>query len=141
MAVTMREKDTERQGSGTTNRPASDGPRSSAPDNRSDRKQCPWCDSFNTRFIQRGFTGPTDEKDQYIICDDCNRLTYEILSRTNRDMRVSQFQVGSTVRDGLTQTKYVINRVLKVGLNEYLLYVKPITRREANKDEPGLRFR
>lgn len=106
-----------------------------------DRRQCPWCDSFQTRLVQRGLTGPTDERDQYIVCNKCNRITYEILSRSNRDMRVSQFRTGSTVRDNATQTKYIINRVLKVGVNEYLLYVKPIIRRESSDNESGLRFR
>ena len=91
--------------------------------------------------MQRGLTGPTDERDQYIVCNKCNRITYEIMSRSNRDMRVSQFRTGSTVRDNATQTKYTINRVLKVGVNEYLLYVKPIIRRESSDNESGLRFR
>ncbi len=108
---------------------------------REARRQCPWCDSFDTRLVQRGLTGPTDERDQYIVCNNCQRITFEILSRSNRDMRVSQFRTGSTVRDNASQTKYTIHRVLKVGVNEYLLYVKPITRRESPEDEAGLRFR
>jgi len=112
-----------------------------SPSDREARRQCPWCDSADTRLVQRGLTGPTDERDQYIVCKNCQRITYEILSRSNRDMRVSQFRAGSTVRDNASQTKYTINRVLKVGVNEYLLYVKPITRRESPDDEAGLRFR
>jgi len=91
--------------------------------------------------VQRGLTGPTDERDQYFVCHDCDRVTYEIFSRSNRDMRVSQFRVGGSVRDSATQTKYLIQRVLKVGMNEYLLYVKPVTRREPESDDPGSRFR
>ena len=112
-----------------------------APAEQGQRRQCPWCESFDTRFVQRGLTGPTDERDQYIVCNSCERITYEILSRSNRDMRVSQFRTGGTVRDGKTQTKYIINRVLKVGVNEYLLYVKPIIRRESADDESSRRFR
>lgn len=89
-------------------------------------RECPWCGSHNTLFVKRGLTGPTDERDQYITCHDCGRLTYEIVSRTSRDMRVGQFRAGGTFRDNTRQTKYTINRVLKVGLNEFLLYLKPI---------------
>ncbi len=49
-------------------------------------------------------------------------------------MRVGQFRVGGTYRDTVSQTKYTINRVLKVGMNECLLYVKPIMRSEAATD-------
>jgi hypothetical protein len=93
---------------------------------RSDRRVCPWCASTDTRLIQRGFIGPTDERDQYFTCNACNRLTYEIVSRTVRDMRLGQFRAGGTFRDSARQTKYTISRVLKVGFNELLLYVKPI---------------
>jgi len=97
---------------------------------RGDQRQCPWCGSWNTTRVQRGFVGASDTRDQYFVCNTCERTTFEILSRSNRDMRVSQFRVGNTVRDGVTQAKYVINRVLKVGLNEYLLYVKPIVKQD-----------
>ena len=93
-------------------------------------RECPWCSSRRTRHVQRGFTGPTDEHDQYLTCDSCGRMTLEIVSRTMREMRVGQFRVGSTYRDSLRQTKYTITRVLKVGMNEYLLYLKPIIRRD-----------
>lgn len=89
-------------------------------------RQCPWCGSTNTLFFKRGLTGPTDERDQYFTCEDCGRLTYEIVSRTSRDMRVGQFRAGGSFRDNTRQTKYTITRVLKAGLNEVLLYLKPI---------------
>lgn len=92
------------------------------------QRQCPWCHSRDVRLVQRGFTGPTDERDQYITCNNCKRLTYEIISRSTRDMRMGQYQTGGTYRDTRRQTKYDITRVLKVGSNEYLLYVKPIVR-------------
>lgn len=89
-------------------------------------RQCPWCGSRDTTFYKRGLTGPTDERDQYITCNECGRLTYEIVSRTSRDMRVGQYRAGGSFRDNARQTKYTINRVLKVGLNEFLLYLKPV---------------
>jgi len=89
-------------------------------------RQCPWCGSTNTIFFKRGLTGPTDERDQYFTCEDCGRLTYEIVSRTSRDMRVGQFRAGGSFRDNARQTKYTITRVLKAGLNEVLLYLKPV---------------
>ncbi len=95
---------------------------------RSRQRQCPWCHSHDVVLTQRGFTGPTDERDQYITCNNCKRLTYEIISRNTRDMRMGQYQTGGTYRDTRRQTKYDITRVLKVGSNEFLLYVKPIVR-------------
>jgi hypothetical protein len=91
-------------------------------------RQCPWCQSRDVKLVQRGFTGPTDERDQYITCNNCKRLTYEIISRNTRDMRLGQYRTGATYRDTRRQTKYDITRVLKVGSNEFLLYVKPIIR-------------
>lgn len=91
-------------------------------------RRCPWCQSRDVTLTQRGFTGPTDERDQYITCNTCKRLTYEIISRTARDMRLGQYRAGGTYRDTRRQTKYDITRVLKVGSNEFLLYVRPIIR-------------
>jgi hypothetical protein len=99
---------------------------------RTDQRVCPWCASTDTRLVQRGFVGPTDERDQYFTCASCNRLTYEIVSRTVRDMKLGQFRAGGTFRDSARQTKYTISRVLKVGFNELLLYVKPIVPSSAN---------
>lgn len=95
---------------------------------RSDAHACPWCGSTDTVHVQRGFVGPTDERNQYLTCNACDRLTFEIVSRTVRDMRVGQFRVGGSYRDAARQTKYTITRVLKVGMNECLLYVKPVIR-------------
>lgn len=99
---------------------------SQGPEDVANRRQCPWCGSTNTTFFKRGLTGPTDERDQYFTCEDCGRLTYEIVSRTSRDMRVGQFRAGGSFRDSARQTKYTITRVLKAGMNEVLLYLKPI---------------
>lgn len=86
-----------------------------------------------TTFYKRGLTGPTDERDQYFECRNCGRRTYEIVSRTSRDMRVGQFRAGGQFRDNARQAKYIITRVLKAGMNEVLLYVKPIV--PPSKDE------
>lgn len=105
----------------------------SAVERRPPGRECPWCGSRRTHHVLRGFTGPTDEKDQYITCDGCARTTFEIVSKTMRDMRVGQFRTGGIFRDSARQTKYQITRVLKVGMNEYLLYLKPIVRRDPIK--------
>ncbi|MBA3275998.1 MAG: hypothetical protein H0T72_09395 [Chloroflexia bacterium] len=95
---------------------------------------CPWCGGTDTVRVQRGFVGPTDDHNQYLRCNTCSRVTFEIISKTVRDMRVGQFRVGGTYRDTASQTKYTITRVLKVGMNECLLYVKPLVRAEAGAD-------
>jgi ribosomal protein L37AE/L43A len=95
---------------------------------------CPWCGSADTVRVQRGFVGPTDDRNQYLRCRACSRLTFEIISKTVRDMRVGQFRAGGTYRDTVSQTKYSITRVLKVGMNECLLYVKPIMRTDVGAD-------
>jgi hypothetical protein len=105
---------------------------------RVENPRCPWCGSRNTVRIQRGFVGPTDERNQFLQCNHCDRATYEIVSRTARDMRVGQFRVGGTWRDIPGQTKYTITRILKVGMNESLLYVKPLIRPEQEPPhDPG----
>lgn len=101
---------------------------------RASESACPWCGSSATVRVQRGFVGPTDDRNQYLNCNACNRLTFEIISKTVRDMRVGQFRVGGTYRDTANQTKYTITRVLKVGMNECLLYVKPLMRTESGND-------
>jgi hypothetical protein len=95
----------------------------SVADRRAPQRECPWCTSRRTHFVQRGFTGPTDERDQYITCEGCGRTTLEIVSKTMREVRVGQFRAGATYRDSLRQSKYTITRVLKVGM-------KPIIRRD-----------
>jgi len=78
---------------------------------------------MNTRLVQRGFTGPTDERDQYFTCNDCGKVTFEILSRTPREIKVGRLEPGRQVRH--EGGEYVVSRVLKVGLNESLVYLKP----------------
>ena len=89
-------------------------------------RQCPWCDSFDTVFHQRGYTGPTDEVNQYFTCMSCHRVTYELIAKSSREMRLGRFRAGGVFRDSANGTKYQVSRVLKVGLNEYLVYLKPL---------------
>jgi hypothetical protein len=94
-------------------------------------RRCPWCGSVETRLVQRGYTGPTDEVDQYFTCDQCGKVTYELVAKTSREMRIGRFRAGGVYRDTAHQTRYHVSRVLKVGLNEYLIYLKPIVGPEA----------
>jgi len=87
---------------------------------------CPWCGSGATHLVQRGYTGPTDEVDQYFTCDDCGRTTYELVAKTAREMRLGRYRAGGIYQDRPTKTRYHVSRVLKVGINEYLIYLKPI---------------
>jgi hypothetical protein len=121
-----------------TNRTASAAPTNGQSADGKPGHPCPWCGSSDTELVKRGFIGPTDDRNQFLTCNDCNQLTWEIVSRTARDLRVGQFQVGDIWRDMSRQTRYTITRILKVGMNEILLYVKPIIRAE-NKpaNDPG----
>ena len=74
-------------------------------------------------LVQRGFAGSTDDHNQYFTCNECGQVTFEILSRTPREIRVGRLDPGRQVRhEGV---EYVVSRVLKVGLNESLVYLKP----------------
>lgn len=97
---------------------------------RAEGPRCPWCGSRQIEHVKRGFVGPTDDRNQYFTCHDCRRVTWEIVSRTERDLRLGQFQAGDTWRDNTNHTRYTITRILKVGMNEILLYVKPIPHSE-----------
>ena len=99
----------------------------------SDRR-CPWCGSGETRLVQRGYTGPTDEVDQYFTCAKCGKVTYELIAKTSSEMRLGRFRAGGIYRDTAHQTRYLVSRVLKVGLNEYLVYLKPMPVVEASVD-------
>ena len=90
---------------------------------------CPWCDSEDVRFVQRGYIGPTDEVDQYLICGACHTTTYEIVAKTAREMRLGRYKPGDIYQVRPQQTRYTINRVLRAGQNEFLLYLKPLAER------------
>jgi predicted nucleic-acid-binding Zn-ribbon protein len=89
-------------------------------------RNCPWCGNSQTELVQRGYTGPTDEVDQYFTCADCGKITYELVSKSAREMRLGRFRAGGIFKDNVHQTRYRISRILKVGLNEYLIYLKPL---------------
>ncbi len=79
-------------------------------------------------LVQRGLAGPTDESDQYFRCLHCGRVTYEIVSRTEREIRAARITPGRSLRE--RGCLYTVRRVLKVGMNEYLVYLRP-------EQEPG----
>ena len=95
-------------------------------------RRCPWCGSYQTRWVQRGYTGPTDEVDQYFACASCGKLTYEIISKNGREMRMERYRPGGVYKDLVHKTKYSISRILKVGVNEFLIYLKPVPEESAN---------
>jgi hypothetical protein len=87
---------------------------------------CPWCGSSRTILVARGYTGATDEVDQYFTCSSCGKVTYELVAKTAREMRLGRFRAGGVYQDRANRTRYQVSRVLKVGINEYLVYLKPI---------------
>jgi hypothetical protein len=90
-------------------------------------RRCPWCGSVETQLVHRGYTGPTDEVNQYFTCASCGKVTYELVAKTAREMRLGRYRAGGIYQDRANKTRYHVNRVLKVGINEYLIYQKPIT--------------
>ncbi len=87
-------------------------------------KRCPWCESTDVDAVQRGFAGKTDGNDQYFRCRTCGKTTWEMVSKTAQEARIGRYQVGKSFTE--RGDRYVIRRVLKVGFNEYLLYLKPV---------------
>ena len=95
-------------------------------------RTCPWCGSADVTLVMRGFAGLTDERDQYFTCGDCGRVTYEMVSKTAREVRMERFKAGDTYHDRRNRTRYRITRVLKVGTNETLVYLRPLDPAEAD---------
>ena len=87
---------------------------------------CPWCGADSLVFTSRGYTGPTDEVDQYFTCDACHKPTFEIVAKTAREMRLGRYRAGGIFKEPSTRDRYRIRRVLKVGINEFLIYLEPI---------------
>jgi predicted RNA-binding Zn-ribbon protein involved in translation (DUF1610 family) len=85
-------------------------------------RACPDCGSSRIVLTQRGLAGPTDETDQHFRCEQCGRVTYEIISRSARDIRLEQIRPGSVIRTG--GHNYRVTRVLKIGLDEFLVYLR-----------------
>ena len=88
-------------------------------------RTCPWCGSAKTRFFSRGYDGLTDETNQYLVCDACGRTAYELIAKTAREMRLGRYKAGDIYHDRPTRTRYTVTRVLRVGSNEFLVYLKP----------------
>ncbi|MGH2614022.1 MAG: hypothetical protein ACRDJC_02185 [Thermomicrobiales bacterium] len=81
------------------------------------------------KFVQRGYVGPTDEVDQYLVCGACSKTTYEIVAKTAREMRLGRYKPGDIYQDRSHNTRYTISRVLRAGQNEFLVYLKPLAER------------
>jgi hypothetical protein len=90
---------------------------------------CPWCESADIQFVQRGYAGLTDEVDQYLVCSACQKTTYEIVAKTSREMRLGRYKTGDVYQDRVQNTSYSISRILRSGRNEFLIYLKPLARR------------
>jgi hypothetical protein len=72
--------------------------------------------------IPRGYAGRTDTADQYFICQHCGQITYEIVATSLREIRLHRYEAGGAFhREGHS---YQIKRILKVGFDEYLLYLQ-----------------
>lgn len=95
-------------------------------------RQCPHCGSTNVRLVTRGYTGPTDETDQYFECNVCHQVTFELVAKNAREMRLGRWQAGGVYREPTTQSRYHISRILKVGVNEFLIYLRPLTDESAD---------
>lgn len=50
-------------------------------------------------------------------------MTYEIISRSARDVRLESIQSGKVIREH--GHNYRVVRILKVGLDEHLIYLRP----------------
>jgi hypothetical protein len=49
-----------------------------------------------------------------------------MVAKTAREMRLGRWHTGGVYKDPVNKTRYSVSRVLKVGVNEYLIYLKPI---------------
>ncbi|MFN8513342.1 MAG: hypothetical protein U0232_19995 [Thermomicrobiales bacterium] len=91
-------------------------------------RRCPWCESADIETVQRGYTGKTDTNDQYYRCRACGKTTWEIVSKTAQEVRINRYEVGKSFTE--RGDRYLIKRILKVGFNEYLIYLRPAPLRE-----------
>ncbi len=95
-------------------------------------RHCPWCGSTEVDQVQRGFAGKTDGNDQYFHCRSCGKTTWEMVSKTAQEVRLGRYEAGKAFME--RGDRYMIKRVLKVGFNEYLLYLRPAPRQDT---KPG----
>lgn len=91
-------------------------------------KTCPFCGSTDTVFVQRGFAGTTDANDQFFTCSSCGLITYEIVACTERDIRMHRLEPGRRYKHA--GWEYTVTRVLKIGNNESLVYLRPLQREQ-----------
>ncbi len=84
---------------------------------------CPACGGSRTRRTHRGYAGRVDTPDQFVTCSDCGETTYEIISRSERELRVDRLEPGRRFKH--QGSEYIVSRILKVGLDEALVYVRP----------------
>ncbi len=96
--------------------------------NRAGERRCPWCGSTEVETVQRGYAGRTDENDQYFRCRNCGKVTWEMVSKTAQEIRLGRYEPGKSFTE--RGNRYLIKRILKVGFNEYLLYLTPSPLRE-----------
>ncbi len=75
------------------------------------------------RWVKRGYAGRVDTADQYVLCADCGATTYEIISRSERELRVDRLEPGRRFKH--EGSEYIVARILKIGLDETLVYVRP----------------
>ena len=85
--------------------------------------RCPACGGTRTHRTRRGYAGQVDTPDQYVTCSDCGETTYEIISRSERELRVDRIEPGRRFKHA--GSEYIVSRILKVGLDEALVYVRP----------------
>jgi hypothetical protein len=81
----------------------------------------------------RGYAGRTDTPHQYSTCESCGLVIYEIMSVSQREIRLHRYEPnGLFAREGVT---YRIRRILKVGFDEFLLYLKVVEAERPPDDE------
>ncbi|MDP9371844.1 MAG: hypothetical protein M3Q65_05205 [Chloroflexota bacterium] len=95
---------------------------------RQRQRECPWCGSAAMETVPRGYAGRTDENDQYSRCHGCGKITWEMVSKTAQELRLGRYEPGKSFTE--RGDRYLIKRILKVGFNEYLLYLTPSPVRE-----------
>lgn len=97
-----------------------------APGTSDGSNSCPWCGAGPLSYTSRGYTGPTDEVDQYFTCNACHKLTFEIVAKSAREMKLGRYRAGGVYKEPSTRDRYTIRRILKVGVNEFLIYLDPM---------------
>ena len=93
--------------------------------------RCPACGGNRTRRTHRGYAGQADTADQFVTCNDCGETTYEIIARNERELRVDRLEPGRRFKH--EGAEYIVARILKVGLDEALVYVRPAPRHPSSR--------